>query len=589
MDSITVQQLQTKVGNMLHGTNINEVPNFYDLCYSAVARLRARLDFRSTIRTSILTVGTDVNSYIIPRDVDMNKVTDFQPYYTRYTGDFYRPQNIVGNEWRILMQNNGFNIHNRNGLRELELKKPINNTYVTLFNCNIQNSTVDSATQITLQDGRVLTNADGMTQPESLVLDPYATKMATTLLSNEIVIADETDGGGEDAIYGVNQWGQGFTTGSTTSLLSGFTFRMKATAPTSPLQVQIFVASAGVPTGAAISTTTFQPGYFVDGEELKYTHLFSSDIGVNPSTQYVIVFSSTGAANGEYMLQNANVDNYPYGDAIYSSDSGSSFTVLTSQDEKVSIYEVGTAGVDGTGIGSFTLSNISPGFNLEGMKQVAKFRIFLTTQQSNNINKITFRFGTDNANYWESSTTTTVAGGKNEARPNIYELDWGTPTGDPDPTNIIWMQVIVEYNGTVDPVYFLDIKALLGTKFELSYYSKYWFKSEDGTYLMTPQSPTDELMLDSDEVEIFVNMLGMIVLQQLQGSDDGADMAYLKNVLFNPEEGLIPLYEENNPSQTMYQQIPVYQFNNGGWGNQEGDRINYGQNPDAGNNYPNTV
>ena len=82
MDSITVQQLQTKVGNMLHGTNINEVPNFYDLCYSAVARLRARLDFRSTIRTSILTVGTDVNSYIIPRDVDMNKVTDFQPYYT---------------------------------------------------------------------------------------------------------------------------------------------------------------------------------------------------------------------------------------------------------------------------------------------------------------------------------------------------------------------------------------------------------------------------------------------------------------------------------------------------------------------------
>lgn len=589
MDYVTVQQLQTKLGNMLHGTNINEVPNFYDACYSAVARLRARLDMRSTIRTSILTVGTDVNSYIIPQEVDMNKITDFEPYYTRYNGDFNRPQNIVGNEWRILMLNNGFNVHYRNGLRELELKKAINNTYVTLFNCVIENATVDSETQLTLQDGRVLTNADGMSQPESLVLDPYATKMSVTLASNEIVVADDTVSGNEDDIYGVNQWGQAFTTGMTTSLLSGFTFKMKATSPTTPLQVQIYVGAAGVPTGSPISTTVFQPGYFTSGQTLKYTHLFDTDLGVNPNTEYIMVFSSTGASIGQYKLQNASVDNYPYGDAVYSSDSGATFSVVTTQDEKITIYEVGTPGIDGTGIGSFTLSNISPAFDLSGMQKVAKFRIGLTTQQKNNINKITFRFGEDSSNYWESSTTTTVAGGKNEARPNIYEFDWGTKTGDPDPSNVVWLQVIVEYNGTVDPCYFLDIKALLGTKFQLSYYSKNWFESEDGTSIQTPQSPTDKLMLDSDEVEIFTNMLGVVVCQQLQGADAQADLALFKDILFNPKEGLIPLYEENNPSQTMYQQIPYYQFNNGGWGTDAGDNINFGRNPDAGNNSPNTV
>ena len=83
MQGITVQQLQTKIGNNLHGTNINQVPNFYDLCYSTVARLRARLDLRSTEKSAILTVGSEVYSYFIPEDLDINKVIAFAPYYTR--------------------------------------------------------------------------------------------------------------------------------------------------------------------------------------------------------------------------------------------------------------------------------------------------------------------------------------------------------------------------------------------------------------------------------------------------------------------------------------------------------------------------
>jgi hypothetical protein len=587
MQGITVQQLQTKVGNNLHGVNINEVPNFYDLCYSAVARLRAKIDFRTTEKTAILTVGSDVFSYFIPEDLDMNKVTDFKPYYTKYRGDFNRPQNIAGNELGILMKKNSFNIRYRNGKRELELNKGINNTYTTLFDCVIENATIDSATQQTLLDGRVLTNADGMAQPISLVLDPYTTKMSTTLTSNEIVVADETNSGSYNSIYGVNQWGQVFTTGSTTSLLSGYTFRMKAVAPTSPLVVQLFVASGGVPTGSALSTTTFQPGYFVDGEEQKYTWLFPTDIGVNPSTTYCLVFSSAASSIDQYQLQYANVDSYPYGDACVSSDSGASYTTQPTQDEKITIYEVGTAGVDGTGIGSFSLGNISPAFDLSGMKDVAKFRVMLTTQQRNNINKITFQWGTDSSNYYSNYTTETIAGGQNEARPNIYEFDWqgATITGSPDPTNIAWLNVIVEYNGTVDPLYFIEIKALLGTKFELSYYSKYWFESTDGTFLLTPQSATDILRLDTDEVEIFVQMMTLIVAQQVQGADSDSDVKSAKSVLFDPNEGLIPLYEENNPSRTIFQQIPYYQFNNNQWGDNDGqDPIVNGRNPDAGFN-----
>lgn len=587
MQGITVQQLQTKIGNNLHGTNINQVPNFYDLCYSTVARLRARLDLRSTEKSSILTVGSDVYSYFIPDDLDMNKVIAFAPYYTKNRGDFYRPQNIVGNELGILGQPNSYNIVYRNGKRELELRKGINNTYTTLFNCEIENATVDSATQLTLQDGRILTNADGMSQPESLVLDPYATKMSVELTSNEIVIADESQVGSYDSIYGVNQWGQAFTTGASTNLISGYTFRMKKVDATTPLLVQIFVAAAGVPTGSAVATTTFQPGYFVNDEERKYTYIFPDAIGVNPSTQYVMVFSSAAALIDQYQLQNAAVDNYPYGDAVYSTNSGSSFTVINTQDQKVSIYEVGTAGIDGTGIGSFTLSNIDPAFDLSGMKQVAKFRIMLTTEQENNINKITFRWGEDSNNYWEASTEETISGGQNEARPNIYEFDWGnqTPTGDPDPTNVVWMQVIVEYTGTVSPLYFTDIKALLGTKFELNYYSKYWFKSTNGTWLLTPQSLSDRLMLDTDEVEIFVQVATMIAAQQISGSDSGSDVQSARKVLYDKDEGLIPLYEANNPSKAPYQQIPYYQFNNDQWGDNDGqDPIINGRNPDAGFN-----
>lgn len=587
MQGITVQQLQTKIGNNLHGLNINQVPNFYDLCYSAVARLRARIDLRSTEKTAILTVGSEVNSYFIPEDLDMNKVTDFKPYYSQYRGDFNRPQNIAGNELGILLKNNSFNVRYRNGRRELELRKGINNTYISLFNCNIQNSTVDSATQLTLEDGTILVNGDGMQQPTSLQLDPYTRKMSTQLNSNEIVIADETDTGAYDSIYGTNIWGQAFTTGLTTSLLSGFTFRLKKNGATTPLIASIYLGAVGVPTGSPLASVTFQSGSFVEGQEQKYTHLFTENIGVNPNTQYVIVFSSAAANIDEYQLSNASVDNYPYGDAVYSNDSGSTYSVVTSQDEKVTIYEVGTAGVDGTGTGYFTLTNFPQAFDLNNMKDVAMFRLFLTTQQTDNINKITFSWGTDSSNYWTNSVTETIAGGKNEARPNVYEIPWvgAIKTGTPDASNINWLKVQVEYTGTVSPLYFLDIKALMGTKFELSYYSKYWFQKADGTWILTPQSTTDILRLDTDEVEIFTQMMTMIVAQQISGSDSNSDVQNAKSVLFNQEEGLIPLYEQNNPSRTMYQQVPYYQFNNNPWGDGDGEsEINYGINPNAGFN-----
>lgn len=151
------------------------------------------------------------------------------------------------------------------------------------------------------------------------------------------------------------------------------------------------------------------------------------------------------------------------------------------------------------------------------------FAIYLPN--ASGVTSVTYRFGTNSTNYYDSGAITTdQLGNAFQNGWNFIKIPWASFTivGTPTLTSIGgYMYIAIAYNGTLQTQVLLNqFWSRLGVIFNMEYYSKYLFR--DGITGIFQEKVTDHsnvINLDTDGLNLFTFATLAEVVQQQQGLD----------------------------------------------------------------------
>jgi len=186
-------------------------------------------------------------------------------------------------------------------------------------------------------------------------------------------------------------------------------------------------------------------------------------------------------------------------------------------------FDLSGAGTDGAIINTtFTSSD------LETHENVSALFMWLYIPDSSIMTSVELQWGTDNANYWDRTATE----GHSEDFLNGWNLirfDWNgaTENGTPDSSDISYLKIVVNYDGTADTDFRLDsIISKLGNIYDINYYSKYLFQSSAGVWKENVNDDEDIVNLDTDSYNLLTYKVAEVLAMQQQGESSGFDVAY---------------------------------------------------------------
>lgn len=157
----------------------------------------------------------------------------------------------------------------------------------------------------------------------------------------------------------------------------------------------------------------------------------------------------------------------------------------------------------------------------------------------------------------------------------LLEFLWNgaTVTGAPDPTNINFLQVTLNYTpGTAQSGVLVDnIVASLGRAYELLYYSNAIFLGTDGVLRPIPVSNSDQIMLSGAARTILLYEILRQLFAVLKGESMSTDLAninyelegdgrVLRGSLVINRRGLYRDYIEEHPSQSVSIQTTYHRY-----------------------------
>jgi len=218
-----------------------------------------------------------------------------------------------------------------------------------------------------------------------------------------------------------NDWyGQTFTTSSAFTATKA---RLKVHAGTAgTVNIRVYATSGGQPTGSAIATAVSNsalyapdsPGWFRD-------FVFTSPVALSSGVMYAIVIEPESGA--DCWVRRVASGSYSGGTGLYSSDQGSSWSTLSSQDFMFEIYsgEADSAAIIVVG-------------SRDAIKGVSVWGI-----------------GSDGAQVWGYDTGNTARSIQKDASGNIYICGTAADNGDGNGTRNIWK--ISDKGAYIDGVY----------------------------------------------------------------------------------------------------------------------------------------
>jgi hypothetical protein len=174
---------------------------------------------------------------------------------------------------------------------------------------------------------------------------------------------------------------------------------------------------------------------------------------------------------------------------------------------------------------------------------------------------VTAVWGNDlTTNYWTSTAQTTQADGTAfRVGWNILKFSWAsaTETGTVDPTLIGSFKITVGNATAISNIRIDNIIFSIGRNFDLKYYSKYLIKNSSGTWITRSTDDGDTIVLDNDEIQIYLLECLIATAQQLQTKSIAIDITFAKNELVE----LYEKYKEEHPSQTKKTRGRYYKLN----------------------------
>ncbi|MFA5772860.1 MAG: hypothetical protein WC974_09045 [Thermoplasmata archaeon] len=141
---MTIQTLKQELTGMLHGSTLNKVRNFYDLCKRASGNILLKIDPAETRRIANLTnaIHDDIYDYTAPSD--LKRVIDIRPQVNRDSSDnfsqwFAEEFDKYKDSWDDIFQ-----IRHNDGTKSLRVSKNISPSPITVhgFNSLTDNGTI---------------------------------------------------------------------------------------------------------------------------------------------------------------------------------------------------------------------------------------------------------------------------------------------------------------------------------------------------------------------------------------------------------------------------------------------------------------
>lgn len=205
--------------------------------------------------------------------------------------------------------------------------------------------------------------------------------------------------------------------------------------------------------------------------------------------------------------------------------------------------------VTGDGIKNNSMTAV----DLTDEDEVGDFYVRFKIKNSTNLAAFTscsLLWGNDlSSNYWVGVAQTTQADGTAfKVGWNEVKFPWSTATetGTVAPSTIDSLRFTVAATGAISQIRVDKITCSIGRNFDIKYYSKFLLKNTSGTWITKTTSDDDEIVLDSDAIQIYILETLIACAHQIEGADSGFDINWAKGEL----QTLYPKYRREYPSMS---------------------------------------
>lgn len=174
------------------------------------------------------------------------------------------------------------------------------------------------------------------------------------------------------------------------------------------------------------------------------------------------------------------------------------------------------------------------------------------------IQSVNLRWGSSVSDYYNRTVTTQHTGLFKEGW-NLCRFDWSgsTQVGTPDDTEINYLRVTINYDGTATTGVRVDnIIAQIGQAFDIVYYSKYLFKDSDGNNKEKADDDSDTVNLDTDSYNLFLMKSAEFAIQQVK--KQSPDLIYFQKEY---DKNLVK-YKKMYRSEVIKPAMTYYQMRN---------------------------
>lgn len=228
-------------------------------------------------------------------------------------------------------------------------------------------------------------------------------------------------------------------------------------------------------------------------------------------------------------------------------------------------YVSGTKSVQfdlvGGGTAALTIA-LDTAIDLSDMEDIGALFGWLKFPDASDLTSVTYRWGNDASNYWESTETAFHDRAFEDNAWGLVRADWvdATETGSPSSSTVDWLQVEFSYSNAQTNVFLDCITAAKGEAWEMLYYSRSLFTDTTGvTYKDIPTADSDIIQLDNDGENGLLYEFMRIINQELKGDTAARDFQYY-TVMLEGETGFYEMYNSQYPSQAIEQQVQYFNF-----------------------------
>lgn len=181
--------------------------------------------------------------------------------------------------------------------------------------------------------------------------------------------------------------------------------------------------------------------------------------------------------------------------------------------------------------------------------------------QASSITSVNLRWGSSPTDYYDVTATMQQMQTVFENGWNFLSFPWqgATVTGAPDPSNIVYLRITWNYDGTLQTgVEANYLASRMGLFLEMEYYSKFLFRdASTGAYQETVTDDTNLINLDLESFNLLFNQVAYLAAQQQQGVNAlRNDAPMFQQLYMTGIERYKALYksELQKPHQTYYYQ-----------------------------------